>query len=1574
MKLKLPKKFAEKDIDEFINKIYLNHKSSPLDKYYFNLTDVEFISNQELLLLSGLFKSFIESGIDFEVEFFKKGISTAQLKDRVKKQIIQVWEVWKIWKIVPINDYYKYFGIDGNSVEKLQKELDYYPKIAEMYTRHGVTPFVILEYLNNYNEVEVQKIIEPIYSLNSVINQLLLNNNCNHPFTSNSLSAIITEELYLNFLDHSLESSLLGLKKYAFMSISFQPKLDEMIYSGKSIQKKNELNFQTECIVETENFFYDSKLKKYRNNPYIQFSFLDFGQGIVETLRDEYSRLWIKNDDDNLDSEILRYAFNHDSSRHPIWEDHSNTEKVIPRGLFDVLTIVRRYKGLLIVRSNYGKILFDFSISNDINKAFSYFGNNKLYFPGTLLSLYLPAIEDVSKINISSIKPEITFTKVKPEFKKYVSINTIARKLKTDKNILYSALLIELRNEICSYKDSTLAFLSFKGCQWIEARIIKKTLFFLLTDYEINNFNNVVIINAPPKHIVDEVAFEILALSDALKNYKIHPLPIVEFIEAKSTVNIEWLGVYNNQDKIKLNDLLFEEYSIAKSDFNEPSNILGQLNEFDKYGNLLSNFPNKSELLDFYNKSDLETSSSEIENLLNYYNCIKIDSKTSLYLCNGNYYQREYVELNNLLNSKQDCNSITFLLFDRLQKKLGNLENYKFIGITTPSHKIFKSFESQNLISKDDYISLDNYLTFETDLTNDVIDASKKYILICDVISSGRLTQRLSVKLNELGTSLECVAVIVSILTPSFVHTIPFLKQFGDKLISLSEHPIEKFNRKDISNEVINKDIIRINPHTNIPIALSIKETSYDESIIFPTSITYNSLSNEITITNKFLDSINPKSINIGFLKFNNVIHPYFINTNLFLYEINETILFEIFEKINKPGLNTEEIKLFYPRKSGIESLDFNLVKKILANQLIEEIEIERFETPEGWRFPHNTDYFSAKIENKICLILDDGSCSGDTLIQMIDEISFYNTKEIILLCFIGRVNDHKREFFSRLSFIKVKNKKSIPLSIFFVCHWHIPTYYLDENPNIKETIWLKEIINIQNTPQSIRAIARTIIKFLKPRKREIDFEDYKYLPTCKDSFEIPKKDLLLIREEIGKVVGYRLYRESFKFFDYFIKKYETQIKTQNRYKEIELLCGCIIYEPYLYEKIVGVLPDIVEKIEDFVRVLIFSFKKIANDLTYQWDKKDIIHLFFIVFKNKKLINELSIDKFISMIEFTKPKESALDYILYKLLYYFYITNNEFNKYSSEIKGILLSVSDSDNLSPNAKAKIKIYRWFISSLPSSNTFQDLQSKLKANFEKIVDQHYHDDNIFNDKQIISSLLLEIGNKIRKGLSYENEVIIIKNHWTNIASFVRDILTFSSSFPRFFIDEKILFDLENNENSLRKIFGDLTEAIYNEAYKIDDISNKLNELFIRFILDKSITLKIFSNPYSKNVIQKIEESLRPEIIKFNKSLVHFPQNTNLILDFPQYFLDIILHELFSNFRHGNLEKELKIYISITQNDFLKVKIWNYIKEDLNGKGGNNGMKILGKLNNENLKAYYKRFLRNNNHLQIIKIKII
>ncbi|NRT17115.1 hypothetical protein HNP99_003490 [Flavobacterium sp. 28A] len=877
MTIKLSEKFADKHLDLIINNIYNNFNKNKNDKYIFDLTEVGYIANQELLVLSSLFLLFIKNEIEFEILLFKKGISVVEIPPRVRKQIIELWKVWEIWRIIPNQEYIKYFGLDGNAIERLQKEDNYYPTKAELYGRYGVTPFMPLDFINNYDANEIQQRINGVFKLSEAVEEILESNKCFHPFTSNSLSTIISEELYLNFLDHSLQSSFKGFAPFASLSISFRKKYkDEIKYQNKN-------NYQTEQIPEAKSFFYNSVTKEYHNRGYIEFSFLDFGSGIPETLKEKAQNA--------TDNEILKFAFQHNSSRHPITIVDDKPENYIPRGLFDALTIVRRYKGLLIARSNYGKLLYDFSETDDIEKAYTTFGDSQLFFPGTLISLYIPAIEDKISINESSIKPETSFEYINPKHKVYVNVNEVLNGIQTGKEYLYSHSLQALRKAILFNNDeATIVYLSFLGYK-IEDRIARKILIYLLTDYEINIKTNVVLIHGPKEEIIDSVSTIINSLNSVYKKYKIHPLPIINYKRSNDEIHIKWLGIYDKPDIKKLDNLLYSEFSLAKSDFNEPSNIEGHILSFDTHGNLLSNFPNRGDLIKIFKEEEDTIIEKNFENLLDHNEGIVHDNGVDLYLCNGNYYQKEYIEINNIINSKKELENLTKIFFKKLQTKIDNIDNVHFIGITSTSNKLLQSIIDLNLISKEQHWSFDNYESFDANTNSLSANTEVEYILICDVISTGFLTKKIENRLIELGAKLNYVGVLVSVIDISFRNTDGSLDDFFRRTISLLDYKIDKYEAEDIKAEIINKNIIRINPHTNIPIRLSYKETNYRDSIIFHSDINYNRDSNEIIFENEFLDTVAEENLKVGYYKFNNVIHPYFFDTTPILENLNIDLL-----------------------------------------------------------------------------------------------------------------------------------------------------------------------------------------------------------------------------------------------------------------------------------------------------------------------------------------------------------------------------------------------------------------------------------------------------------------------------------------------------------------------------------------------------------------------------------------------------------------------------------------------------------------------------------------------------------
>lgn len=75
--IELGNKVSDKQIDKIINDFYFAFKndSEKKNNYEFDFSNLKWISNQELLILTGLFKYLIETDTNFKVNFLKNGSS-----------------------------------------------------------------------------------------------------------------------------------------------------------------------------------------------------------------------------------------------------------------------------------------------------------------------------------------------------------------------------------------------------------------------------------------------------------------------------------------------------------------------------------------------------------------------------------------------------------------------------------------------------------------------------------------------------------------------------------------------------------------------------------------------------------------------------------------------------------------------------------------------------------------------------------------------------------------------------------------------------------------------------------------------------------------------------------------------------------------------------------------------------------------------------------------------------------------------------------------------------------------------------------------------------------------------------------------------------------------------------------------------------------------------------------------------------------------------------------------------------------------------------------------------------------
>jgi orotate phosphoribosyltransferase len=1568
VKIVIPEKFSEKQIGEFMDKFWSEYKKlTSNDKFYFDFTQTEWIANQNLLLLSGLIKYLYKSEKRFTIRLFPENLNF--MKKRQAEQICQLWDVWKLYIIFDERHFENYIeSFENNKIPYLYEKYGVKTNY-NLFDRFSVIPFVSLNYIKDYGFENTNAQLKPVYTLNNIINQELNICRCSHPFTKRTISAIITRELYDNFLDHfDLENSLFhSNQNWAFMSISLKR---NRIEDNQFLFNKN---FEEEEIQEAKSFFYDSKTRKYKNENLIQFSFIDFGAGIVESLSEIYNEEQSNSSNtiQSFDNRVLEYAFRHNTSRNPII-DTLDKKQFITRGLFDLIAIVKRYKGLLIVRSNKGKILYNFSETDKIKDAFSDFDREKEeYFPGTYISIYISALGNDGEFDESVI--DIEFDDTQKRYKKSRNINIFSELFELDVTKNYNQLLERLANKLQYDADSDfLTYISFWGVK--DENIIRKIIFFLAGNYEINRYNRIIIVYPPDKRIIEDINSKIATLNisgEILSDFKIHPIPCIYYDIEENDVSLEWIGISNKSDKKKLDDLLYEEYSLAKSDLEEPYKAIGNTNRMDQYGNLSAKLPDADILLKYYKRYE----SAIIEEAIEAFNCIK---KDGLYLCNGNYYQEEFLQLTDILNNKGYRDAISLFLLEKIKlhikKNNADITDFrqdvKFIAITASSHKILdalirqKDKNNQTILDKANCIFLDSYLNFEDEIQNKIkegkLKEGDKCVLVCDAIATGNLTVNLNKIIEQNKAQLIVVAVIADTLDypsfesdesgPLYENYKNFKEKFIDKtkFIYLYKYPTTKKLRNQLSEEQKRMQPIRINPYTNIPVTFS-DETTFKDSIL---------LSNE-----EFLECIDSEDVEIRFKLFNNLIHPYFFKTSeilkkeydkIYHRKYDESIVYKIFQKIKEKESSLAKY-IFYPKYSDIRYLKLENLQiessEIFGEGGFKYYELERYNSGNGWKFPHTTDYFKEEIKDKSVIILDDGSCSGDSLYQMINELSYYLPDKITVISIIGRVEDHKREFFSRIKSIQAKDErekngiKDIAVKIYFGTHWHIPTFYQEENPYKEELQWLNTIIKIQNTPDRIKKFAKDIKNEIKPLQRN---NDYKYFPKPQDSTIETKKEILRIRNEIGKVTGYRFYKENFNWFNEFVERVNnTDFKNKEINKDIEHFLMCFVYEPYLYKKIAQIIPEIKTLVQNFVATFIFNELNVSENLNYKWRKIDMVHLYFIAYTGIELINNFKLEQFKHLINFIgADKPDFVNYILYKLLYYLPDRTEQNIEFYNTIRKMIDAYLQ--GIEPNKY--VKLYRNFISSLGYDDSFNGNLSYVYNEYRKINDSQKHKEAItINIENLLSYLdLIITNNRIELLTNTQNDL-------KRIFELINRMLSISGKYREYL---SIYIDyFEDETNSLRNTYHNLTPLLIGKNNTDwEECYNAVQNFRDRFLNNTSVPYKIFSNTITEKYCSIIEDCKNNLPDKFNKQEVIINDfSFNKTLYFPVYiFKEIVMEEIFRNLsEYADDTENITINISVNTvvsdlKDKVVISIENKVKTSFNSNGSYIGTHRIKQLN--------------------------
>lgn len=665
MEIVFGKKFTPAHLDNVVKEHWEKAvNASQSEVINFRLEQIEWIALEEITFLFGWFRFLILNGKKIKIH-----LPSYDSDFKKYNQLVNLWGKWKIYSLVNLlegnNRLGDYFNVDSSVntiIDNLIRRKQYNQENLE--DDITVVPFQAIGTsgygdIRSIDDLVINKIHKPlnlakqVYEVLEQSTDLSANENL-------LLSKIVTNELFLNVIHHSFETHksdadecyfAISLKrKYTVENIKKSENNKRIFERRKTTREsyedaksniklftdeeaKSKLNFylttvlpegyQTEKAKETLNFYRDrtNTKKPFKNESYIEFSFLDFGQGIPNSLINNYQaeiksadtnyileELSPKHSNQNLDTKILEYAFLLNSSRHP-FDLEIQTEYEIPRGLYYVIDIVRRYNGLVVARSGKGKVIYDFS--NDvpeIKDAISYSESDSTlpFFQGTLISIVLPASQNFSEKR-GAAKPSFKLPeKIQPKKNHYYAVIDLIKEIETKYENLKLAkptlqtIYRELFNSINSVfaKHRNESCLLIFDCTGFNVFPLKhKLLYFFSTSPNVNELVSVVLLNYNDADIINDVKNSIAYKLNrtANTNYLYKPIPIIN-----SENEIFWIGVANEYDEAKLNELLrYESHHISKTDLSNAEDYKGNFFNIDKYGNVTSRILTQSEIIEF---------------------------------------------------------------------------------------------------------------------------------------------------------------------------------------------------------------------------------------------------------------------------------------------------------------------------------------------------------------------------------------------------------------------------------------------------------------------------------------------------------------------------------------------------------------------------------------------------------------------------------------------------------------------------------------------------------------------------------------------------------------------------------------------------------------------------------------------------------------------------------------------------------------------------------------------------------------------------------------------------------------
>jgi hypothetical protein len=946
--------------------------------------------------------------------------------------------------------------------------------------------------------------------------------------------------------------------------------------------------------------------------------------------------------------------------------------------------------------------------------------------------------------------------------------------------------------------------------------------------------------------------------------------------------------------------------------------------------------------------------------------------------------------------------------------------------------------ESGGSDSAPDLIMLSSYYSFETEKPFEKIESEDRVLIVNDVISTGSLVGQLLTKIEEIKEAM--VSGVFSIAdtriplseieTQEEIQSV-FFGAYENYFFTLSAYDdgieLRKYKVPYCGNAIAK----RINPLLNTIVELKAYHGEQDK-ILFPEAneivddinieahffkvghfqqnLTHNGYLTDmrplfasdtgIYIIEKLKAAIEERYSKISLNKANEIINIRFVNIEKQLNSIKSIINQELYnipidgvhkslEELKERIFNDESIKLhkksfnpdfiFYPVFSGIEKMSHFKLSNIFNTHPDNIIGLQRFDTPKGWRFPFPAKRFNELTKGKSILILDSGSLTGESLVQLIDNIGFLDVKEIVVLSVIVRIEDFYREFYSRLKSIKVKRLKSkeekkfsqsanktyglaeevesiVPIEILFGINLHIPVFSSSVScPFCDELKYLTNILEIHKP-----IITNEVIEYIKFRRIEIKelhtskdkLINISYLPIDNSKKEVDTKGIFITRDLLGKIDSYRFYPDYFKSFVKLqdnIKNTPEWFNNESIKKEIELILICILHEPYLLDLVKNYLASFMPVLKEYVLKRTVNGNFDTSQLYYTWSIYSLMRLSYLFLKNA-FFSIKNFEKILSVSD--KKSKLFLHFKFWELLYLpsqkeddkkaLILLLREFNdNYSAPIDSELQTVYTDANrefvrLHTNQLSIVSLQDYLYLDLPFENLSNFVyKGENKARHFELIEKL--NDLFFEAGRKGSSLnsIRESANKVIDILDKDLKPSLIK------ISNDKNFKIYFESLHHIYTnnDTGVLYLINKLETEYNKI-KDITEL---EIFDYQSVIDKIS-----VICDKFIN-RTLSNDDKKDNFYKISKlfpcniyiSLMQLATRFEKEnclKIAIANTENVAIRIHKYLLDEILKEIIKNAKNAYPES-LEIYIryEVIIENTLQLHIWQnkpYKAKEKNG----------------------------------------